>query len=317
MLINLIVVIMALFLFVIILSSWNLSNKVLHPKRVCLDKSMHIENKSGRFLKEKYDKLNKEDLSIKSSKGYDLSATLIFRKGINKNNIIKEKEKIIIFAHGYEYNRIGSVKYFDIFMKRDFNILIYDHRNSGSSGGNTTTMGKEEKQDLKTIINEMRKIFGQDSIIGVHGESMGASTALLTLEIEDEINFIISDCGYSNLKDELAYQLKKQYRLYSFPFLNIASIFTKLRAGYKYEDINPIDIIKKYGLKVPILFIHGDKDNFTPCSMTEEMYEERIRSVDKNICTMKYIAKDSDHTESYWNNKEEYDRVVGEFLRNI
>lgn len=312
---KILLIVVTIVIVLIFISSYYLSNKVLHPKRVCLDKSMHIENKAGRINKNEYNKLIKEDITIKSTNGYDLDTTIIYREGINRENIIKDKEKVVIFVHGFEYNKIGSVKYFEIFRNRDFNIVMYDHRNSGNSGGDTTTMGYLEKEDLKTVINEVKLLFGKNAIIGLHGESMGASTSLLTLEIEDNINFIIADCGYSNLRDELSYQIKKQFNLPSFPFLNIASIFNKLRVGYKYEDILPIESIKKYGLKVPILFIHGDRDNFTPCKMSEDMYKVRKESVDKNVCTMIYIGKNSDHTETYWNNKKECDEVIGKFLK--
>lgn len=311
---KILLIILAIVILLILITSYYLSKKVLHPKRVCLEKSMHIENKAGRINKDEYNKLIKEDLNIKSTNGYDLDTTIIYREGINRENIIKDKEKVIIFVHGYEYNKIGSLKYFEIFRSRDFNIVMYDHRNSGNSGGNSTTMGYIEKHDLKTVINEVKSLFGQNAIIGLHGESMGASTSLLTLEIEDNINFIIADCGYSNLKEELSYHIKKQYKVPSFPFINISSIFNKLLVGYKYEDILPIESIKKYGLKVPILFIHGDSDNFTPCKMSEDMYKARKESVDKNVCTMIYIGKNSDHTETYWNNKKECDAVIGRFL---
>lgn len=303
------------FILIIIAVSYFLSNKVLHPKKVCLNKSMHIESKYGRIIKKEYDKLNKDNVVIKSKEGYNLDATIIYRDGLDKNNIIKDKEKIIVFAHGYEYNRLGSVKYFNMFIKRKFNIVIYDHRNSGSSGGNTTTMGKKEKYDLKAILEETRKIFGNNSIVGIHGESMGASTALLSLEIDDKIDFIISDCAYSNLVEELSYQIKQQYSLPSFPFIHIASIITKLKEGYKYDEIIPIETIKKYGLNTPILFVHGAKDNFTPCIMTKQMYKERLQSVDKSVCTMIYIGENSDHAQTYWDNKEDYDDAVGEFFK--
>ncbi len=309
---------------IIVIISIKLSNKVINPGKRSIEEALQLEIKNKKIEEKTYENLPKEDFKLKIKHPHlnegeiNLEGNLILREGLkNKADIIKNKEKVVILIHGFRFNRIGQVKYIDIFRKRNYNILIYDHRNCGNSDGTCTTMGHLEKQDLKIIIDEIRKIFGQNTSIGLYGESMGASTTLLLLELEDKLEFIIADCGYSELDDELAHQLKVQHKLPRFPFINIASLITKIRGGFYYKEVSPIKVISKYGLKVPILFIHGKEDNFTPAYMSKDMYKVRKKVISEKIPTELYLAPNSGHALSYFNNKEEYEEVVDKFLKKV
>ena len=63
--------------------------------------------------------------------------------------------------------------------------------------------------------------------------------------------------------------------------------------------------------KVPILFIHGSADTFVPCSMCREMYE--CCSSPKKLL----IVEDAAHAESYYKNREAYEKALNEFQVQI
>lgn len=67
----------------------------------------------------------------------------------------------------------------NLFIKKGWNVLIYDHRRHGESGGKTTSYGHYEKFDLQTVVNWLKNEVGESLILGIHGESMGAVTTLL------------------------------------------------------------------------------------------------------------------------------------------
>ena len=56
--------------------------------------------------------------------------------------------KTMILVHGISYTRMGMVKYMPIFRRLGWNILIYDQRFFGRSGGSNTSFGYYEKRDL-------------------------------------------------------------------------------------------------------------------------------------------------------------------------
>ena len=193
-----------------------------------------------------------------------------------------------------------------------FNVLAYDHVNSGKSGGKYTTMGHIEKIDLLKMTNIIREKYGKDAFVGLHGESMGAATSLMYLELDNNIQFVISDCSYSDLTSELKYHLKRKFGLPKFPFIFIASFLSRIINGFYYSQISPLNCVgSDFSYKVPVLFIHGEKDDYTPCLMSEELYQNKIGY--KEL----YIVKEAEHARSYESDKKEYEKRILIFLSNI
>lgn len=290
---------------IIIFVSNQLTNIVISPPNNPIDQAMEQEIKQGYIKEGYYHSLEKENFKLISEEGYNLTGQLI------KNPI--PSKKYIVFCHGYGFNRIGSVKYVDIFLKEGFNVVLYDHRNSGESEGEYTTMGYFEKEDLKKVIDYMYNRFGKDIIVGTHGESMGAATVILHCAEDKRVKFVIADCPYSDLRKQLAYRLKIEHKLPQFPFLNVASIFSKKRAGFFFGQISPIRVIEAHnGLAdIPIFFIHGDADAYIPVAMTEQMY--KVKKGYKKL----YLAKGADHAISVCVDREKYTNEVHEFLVDV
>lgn len=289
--------------FILILSLIGIyfSNLIIHPKKYSYERTHDIEVEKGRVDDEKFNRLQKEEIYIESPYGYKLHGIFFPREN---------SKKFIIICHGFTYSLYGSVKYIDIFSKRDFNILIYDNRYHGLSGGKNVSFGYYEKYDLKAWTDWIMNRFGEGAEIGIHGESMGAGIVLQNVVIDPRVKFCIADCGYSDVTILMKHQLKKQYNLHWFPFLiTLTSFVTKLRAGWSFKDVSPINNLDK--VDTPILFIHGKEDDYVPTYMSNDMYNVK-RGV-KDI----YIAPNSGHVEAYWNNKYEYDKKVGEFLEGV
>ena len=294
------IVIIVIILLILILSGVYFSNNVIYPKKYPYEDTYKIEVESGRIDENWFNNLYKECVKIKSPYGYQLNGIWFPKANSNKT---------MIFSHGITYSLFGTVKYINMFIKRDFNILIYDHRNHGKSGGENTTFGYYEKYDLKACVDWVINRCGHDSIVGVHGESMGAATVLQATAIDNRIKFCIADCPYSDWREILKYRLKVEYHLPDFFMIPMASLVTKIRTGVFFKDVSPINMIKS--LDTPILFIHGIEDKYIEPRMSEDMYNVK-RGVKKL-----YMAPEADHVEAYLKNKEQYEMVVEEFLKEI
>ncbi len=280
--------------------AWHFSNKIIYPKVAKYNYTYDYEVEEGRIEITKFNSLEKQEVYIDSQYGYKIHG-LFFPNSSSK--------KAIILCHGITWSLYGSVKYMDMFLKRGFAVFIYDHRNHGLSGGKDTSFGYYEKFDLKKCTDWVVNKLGKDVIVGLHGESMGAGTVLQNIAIDPRIKFCIDDCGYSDAEDLFRYRLEKDYNIKKVPLMSLSSKISKMRVGWSFKDVSPITTLSK--LEIPILFIHGEEDDYVPTFMCKQMYS--VKKGYKNI----YIAPNSGHAESYWKNKDEYDKKVGEFLEAI
>lgn len=297
-----IIILIILILFCIALIAWKLSSVVINPQCITVEDAYRGECGKKYISAEWYEALDKEEFTIASKQGYNLACELIKNPHGGK--------KVAIICHGFSFNRVGSMKYVDIFMKNGFDVIIYDHRNCGYSGGKYTSMGYYESMDLSLLVDWVYNRHGEDCVIATHGESMGASTVLMHCVRDPRVDFVIEDCGYSDLKEQLAYRLKVEYKLPAFPFLYIASLFTKIRANFWFGDVSPKrEIAESGGLPdIPVMFIHGAEDDYIPNSMCKDMYD--LKKGKKAI----YIAKGAKHAGSYCADRNEYEKRVTEFL---
>ena len=279
---------------------FNISGMVIHPLTKSREDTLQIECDKGNMRQEDFDQLPREEVKILSQYGYELHG-LYFPKGDSK--------RTVIICHGITYTIYGSVKYMKMFMDRGYNVLIYDHRNHGESGGNNTTFGYYEKYDLKTCTDWVLEKCGSDCIVGLHGESMGAAIALQDIAIDPRVSFCIVDCPFSDLVELLKYRLKVEHKLTPFPSMQITSLFAWLRTGMKLKDISPIMGVAN--VETPIFFIHGKEDLYIPTRMSIDMYNNK-----KGLRKL-YLAPNARHAESVVMNREEYDKLVGDFLREV
>ena len=287
-------------LFIFLATGLYLSGAVVHPRTCSPDETYRYELEMGRINEKEFNAMKKEEVYIDSPHGYKIYG-LFFP--------VQNSKKAVIICHGITWTLFGCVKYMDMFLKRGFNVLIYDHRNHGKSGGKNTTFGYYEKDDLKAAVDWICDRLGEGCIVGTMGESLGAATVLQHSAIDHRLAFCIADCSYSDILELFRIRLKNDFHFPAFPLLPIASFFAWVRTGVRFSDISPAKDIEK--TTCPVFFIHGENDTFIPKEMSIDMFDR------KNGHKKIYIAPNSRHVECFWNNKEEYDRQVGEFLAEI
>ncbi|NSW90318.1 MAG: alpha/beta hydrolase [Firmicutes bacterium] len=214
-----------------------------------------------------------------------------------------------ILAHGYSSWAKAMGVYAKFFYETlGYNILMPDARGHGSSEGNYIGFGWHDRKDYVKWIEYIIDRVGDNAEIVLHGVSMGGATVLMTSgeQLPGNVKAIISDCAYTSVKEQLAYQFKRMYHLPAFPLLQSTSILTKIRAGYYFEEASSLRQVSKS--KTPILFIHGSKDSFVPLEMVYKLYENC--SSEKEL----FIVDGASHGTAYNVDKEGYEKKIAEFL---
>ena len=150
--------------------------------------------------------------------------------------------------------------------------FIVDQRCAGRSDGKTITFGVNERKDCLAWIDFLISHFGPDVKIILTGISMGAATVLMAggEELPDNVIGILADCGYSSQK-EIQMKVIREMGLppkLSYPFVKLAA---RVFGGFDLEETTPMEALQR--IKVPVIFFHGEADDFVPCSMSKAMYE--------------------------------------------
>ncbi|WP_233270118.1 alpha/beta hydrolase [Heyndrickxia camelliae] len=257
------------------------------------------EVKAKRIDPVRYEELPKQEVWINSPFGYLIKAVVV--------RPYPDRKKYMIFSHGVTENKTNSIKYMDLFLKRGFNAIIYDHRRHGESEGKTTSYGYFEKYDLKAVVDYLLSTEGEDVFFGIHGESMGAATTILYAgSLEDRADFYIVDCPFSDFREQLAYLFSKEMKLPGKWFLPLADLFVRIRGGFRLKTVSPIQVIQN--IHKPVLFIHSTKDDYILPEMTKTLYDR------KKDLKMLFMATNGGHAQSFNENKEEYEQAIDEFF---
>lgn len=281
-------------------------NIALNPntsKDIIFGSPEEAQSTSGQVVSEAVDWfLNKSNYS-------DVNIEAIDNLKLHGYEISNEKptNKWVIVVHGYGGKGSDMANFAKHYYDMGYNLLVPDLRGLGESEGDYIGMGWDDRLDIVKWIDLINKN-NEDSEIILHGVSMGAATVSMTSgeNLPSNVKAIIADCGYTSVWDEFSHQLKAIFSLPDFPVMNASSIVAKLRAGYGLKEASSLKQVAKS--KTPILFIHGDSDDFVPYSMMDTLYNAT------NSEKEKLTIKGAGHGEASKVDPELYWSTVTKFI---
>ena len=153
------------------------------------------------------------------------------------------------------------------------NVLIVDHRASGTSDGHVISFGINEKKDCLRWLEFALEHYGKDRKIMLTGISMGAATVMMAggCDLPENVVYILADCGYSSTKEIIKKVIKEDIRLPATPLYPFVKLGARLYGRFDLEEDSPMEAMQR--CRVPVIFAHGDTDAFVPCDMSRRLYE--------------------------------------------
>lgn len=293
------IIILILLLLLIIIADVS-SRKVIFPKRQTLNMSEQIVRVQDEEWRD-FDKKDTEEVNYILNDNYVIHGTMVYND--------RNSKKFIIHTHGFGFTRHGGIKYLQAFFNAGYNVYLYDLRSHGANVRGPIGMGEIESDDLSQIINLFKIKYGSDTILGLHGESLGAFTSLMVLKYKPQIDFIIEDCAYSDIIRELKFQIKRN-KVPQFLF-DLIVLVSRIKYKQHWRDYDAREIVKTATL--PICFIHGNKDTFTPPYMAKELYEACNFKENKKLL---YFSG-AGHAKSEKSNPQRYVDEVKSFIDSL
>ena len=178
-----------------------------------------------------------------------------------------------IMFHGYrgsaERDLCGGVQ-------RAFSLghsaLIVDQRAAGHSGGNVISFGANESKDCLRWATKVNEVFGTKTKIILTGISMGASTVLMAAgnELPENVVAVLADCGYTSAEEIIKVVIRQMHLPpnLAYPFVMLGA---RLFGRFDLRQANATAALAN--CKVPVIFAHGDADDFVPCHMSKANYD--------------------------------------------
>ncbi len=214
----------------------------------------------------------------------------------------------VIAIHGYKASNANMMRYGARYAERGYNVLLPDNRAHGQSEGKFIGMGWLDKDDIEVWIEWILEQDDEAEIV-LHGVSMGAATTMMVSgDNPEHVLGYIEDCGYTSVWDIFASELKLRFGLPTFPLLNIVNIMCNLRAGYDLKEASSLDQVAK--CEKPMLFIHGEDDDFVPVEMGYEVYE--AAQCEKEF----FLVEGAGHAQAELKDPDAYWDTVFDFLDN-
>ena len=217
-------------------------------------------------------------------------------------------DKTAVIVHGYTDNAIRMMMIGYMYNHSlGYNILLPDLRYSGLSDGEAFQMGWLDRKDVMQWTEVANQIYGNHTQMVIHGISMGGATTMMVSgePQPDYVKCFVDDCGYTSVWDQFRKELKEDFNLSAFPLLYTSSWLCGKTKGWNFQEASALEQVKK--CQLPMLFIHGDKDDYVPTWMVYELYEAKPQPKDM------WIVPNADHATSYKLNKQEYTERVKQF----
>jgi pimeloyl-ACP methyl ester carboxylesterase len=167
----------------------------------------------------------------------------------------------MIFLHGVAANRGSATGVIPRFTSKGFDVIAYDSRAHGESGGDTCTYGFREKEDLRRVIDALAPGLSRAESRGaviLLGTSLGGAVALQTAAIDPRITAVIAAEVFSDLatvaRDRTPWPVPRF-------LLSDALRIAGERGNFDVEQVSPVRAAAS--VRVPVLLIHGANDRDT------------------------------------------------------
>ena len=168
----------------------------------------------------------------------------------------------VILVHGFKSSREEMLPWARFIHDAGYNVLLFDTRACGRSGGATVGLGATEARDISLAVELARDQFGTTQV-AVLGISLAAGAAILAAADNPRVSAVVADSAWTDQDlqlSRLSFLPLGPLRV-PLPPYGIAAV--NAIVGADITKARPVDAISRIAPR-PILLIHSaDDDNAT------------------------------------------------------
>ena len=164
----------------------------------------------------------------------------------------------LVILHGKDSAKEVYLEYLPQLVPHGYNVLLYDARAHGRSGGQFTSFGYHEWRDVVQAAEKLR-FLGGDLPTGVFGHSMGGAVALLAMARSQKIEFGIVESAFAHLGQITNLYARRKLGLPLPVWLTDTILDRSERlARYTHREVHPLQAARS--VSQPTLIVHGELD---------------------------------------------------------
>ncbi len=228
-----------------------------------------------------------DDVTFRTEDGLNLHGWFV----PGKKSSPDEDLHTLLWFHGNAGNinhRLGNIKM--LHERVPVNVFIIDYRQYGRSEGKISEKGTYIDAGAALAHLHSRKEINQEKII-FFGRSLGSAVAV-ELALKEKCRALILETPFTSI-------LEMGKKLY--PFLPVSLLLKT-----KYDSLSKIR-----NIKVPILIMHGDKDDLVPFEHGKRLYD--IANEPKEF----YTIPGAGHNDTHIVGGDEYFDVIRNFVKKL
>jgi len=177
----------------------------------------------------------------------------------------------IIFCQGHRGSLEGDLHYAPAFHAAGYNLLTYDFRAHGRSGGTRITMGYRERDDLLAAIEWL----GRRGIhaVGLLGFSMGGAAAIVAAALSPNVKAVVTDSAFATVDSIVAGGLRSKGApaFYAYLVGRLSILLMSLLGRCPIQEASPIRWVDKLSPR-GLFIIHGGADTYVPEADARRLY---------------------------------------------
>lgn len=186
----------------------------------------------------------------------------------------------VLFMHGWLEVKEYHVRRALCMNEAGHDVILFDHRAHGRSGGRDTTFGVREKEDASAVVDAAVRRGLIDGRIIAMGHSMGGATALQLAVEDDRVAAVVAIAPFGTLRDAIS-----SFRHLLAPWMSnlwLMSGFERAarEAGFDLDHACTITAAQK--VHVPVMLIDAGRDRNLPT-------EQHARRIVEAVATDTFV----------------------------
>jgi pimeloyl-ACP methyl ester carboxylesterase len=221
----------------------------------------------------------------------------------------------VILLHGVADNRMGVLGHAVLLLRHGYAVLLPDARAHGASGGELSTYGIKEANDIRLWFNWIQLNESPRCIDGL-GESMGAAQLLQSLSTTPGFCAVVAESPFATFREASYDRLAEKMNAGAWagrtllrPAVEAGWFYARWKYGIDFEQASSQEAVA--ASKVPVLLIHGLKDTNLPPRHSEVIV---ARNANRIPALVLWDPAEAKHTGAAAAEPQEFERrVIGWF----